>query len=505
MVHTEFDTSPVGFLAAGTLAFACWYLATAVWSWYRLRHVPGPWLASFSYLWIARVNSRGQQYETYRDLCAKYGAPLVRVGPRELTSEDPELLRRTSSSRYAYRKGRQHLGNRVNPYHDTMFILLDPEEHDKVKARLAGAYGGRDTPDMEGNVDYVVATMVDVIRGKYLSRDGEYRPLVLSSMISLFTLDVISRLALGEEFGCVRSDDDIHSFLSTMVTHIPYMAMAVGVPLLREIIFSKVFLRFMGPKETDKHGIGKLMGITNKIVRERLAPGGNDKKKDIVASFVRNCRDVGEIESETLFMFIAGSETTASVLRITMLYILSNPRVYQKLKDEMQFAIRGGKVSSPIKMAEARELPYLQAVIYEGLRMRPVAPTNFCKDVPAGGDTVDGKFLPEGTGISFNIAAMLRSRVLFGEDANLFRPERFLELEGDALAEMRRNTELQFGCGRWMCAGKPIALMELNKMYFELLRNFDFELADPQKPMVSVSHTLWIDQGLEVRVTESDI
>ena len=64
--------------------------------------------------------------------------------------------------------------------------------------------------------------------------------------------------------------------------------------------------------------------------------------------------------SEALFMLIAGSDTTASAIRVTMLYVMSTPRVYQKLKDEIRTAIREGRASSPITAAESRELPYLQ-------------------------------------------------------------------------------------------------------------------------------------------------
>lgn len=60
-------------------------------------------------------------------------------------------------------------------------------------------------------------------------------------------------------------------------------------------------------------------------------------------------------------MFIAGSDTSASALRVTMFYIMSCPRVYQKLKAEIRTAIREGRASSPvITVAEAKQLSYLQ-------------------------------------------------------------------------------------------------------------------------------------------------
>lgn len=68
----------------------------------------------------------------------------------------------------------------------------------------------------------------------------------------------------------------------------------------------------------------------------------------------------GNAQSETLFMFVAGSDTTAAAIRVTLFYLMSCPRVYRKLKEEIRGAIREGRASSPITAAQARELPYLQ-------------------------------------------------------------------------------------------------------------------------------------------------
>lgn len=176
-----------------------------------------------------------------------------------------------------------------------------------------------------------------------------------------------------------------------------------------------------------------------------------------------------ECENEALFMIVAGSETTASVIRVTVLHIMSAPLVYNRLKEEIKEAIKDGRVThQPIRIEEAKRLPYLQAVIYEGMRMRSPAPGLYPKVVPAGGDTLCGQFVPEGTAIGMNTSAMLASTKLFGEDANMFRPERFLEVDEARRAEMQRDVELVFGTGRWMCAGKPVAHMELNKIFFEV-------------------------------------
>ena len=100
--------------------------------------------------------------------------------------------------------------------------------------------------------------------------------------------------------------------------------------------------------------------------------------------------------------------------------------------------------------------------------MRPGATGTFPKVVPPQGEVVQGKFIPGGTVVGMNVPYMLRSPELFGSDAGLFRPERWLEAPEAKRGEMERQVEMMFGHGRWMCAGKPIALMELFKTFFEV-------------------------------------
>jgi cytochrome P450 len=104
----------------------------------------------------------------------------------------------------------------------------------------------------------------------------------------------------------------------------------------------------------------------------------------------------------------------------------------------------------------------LQAVIYEGLRILPAFTALVPKEVPPGGDTLHGKFVPEGTNICANVWGMLRRKEIYGQDADMFRPERFL-VDQEQRQRMERNTELVFSYGRWSCAGKIVAFLELNK------------------------------------------
>jgi cytochrome P450 len=127
------------------------------------------------------------------------------------------------------------------------------------------------------------------------------------------------------------------------------------------------------------------------------------------------------------------------------------------LRAEIDHAIRSRRISSP-----------LQACIKEGLRLWPPTTAPLFKLAPEGGDVIAGVFIPAGTKVGICAWAMFRDPKVFGADVNLFRPERWLEADEERLQAMERSAELIWSPGKWQCLGKPIALMELSKVFVEV-------------------------------------
>jgi cytochrome P450 len=92
----------------------------------------------------------------------------------------------------------------------------------------------------------------------------------------------------------------------------------------------------------------------------------------------------------------------------------------------------------------------------------------FSKVVPPQGDVLDGKFVPGGTEIAIDSWSMGRRTDIYGDDVEVFRPERFLEASPEKKLEMERTTELVFGSGRYTCPGKVMAFLELNKLFVQV-------------------------------------
>jgi len=101
----------------------------------------------------------------------------------------------------------------------------------------------------------------------------------------------------------------------------------------------------------------------------------------------------GEIDSNAVLFLIAGSETTATLLSGVTYLLLKNPEVYNKLVTQ----IRGKfQRQSEITIEEVNNMEYLIACLQEALRYYPPVPTGFPRVVPKGGDTISGRFIPEG-------------------------------------------------------------------------------------------------------------
>jgi cytochrome P450 len=201
---------------------------------------------------------------------------------------------------------------------------------------------------------------------------------------------------------------------------------------------------------------------------------------------------------------MAGSDTSATVIRVVFLYLITSPKMMSKFRAELSSGIKAGKISSPIRDTEARQLPYLQAIIKEALRLWPPVTGLLQKVTPPEGDTFKGMFIPGGTYIGQCAWALGRNPDIYGEDFSLFRPERWLESKGDTLAKMERQADLTFGYGRFACLGKPVAQMELNKVFVEILRRFDIEVVDPSKVWSCDSRGIFLMKDFWVRVTERE-
>lgn len=335
-------------------------------------------------------------------------------------------------------------------------------------------YSGKENSELEPTIDARLRDLLNLIRSKYLSTETRVVPMDLAKKVQFFTLDVISTIGLGKCFGMLDNDTDVSDYATSSEKGLYSSGVAIGLGfgLVAQLPWIG---KFIAPSPKDSNGFGKMMATCFRYVDERAARP-IDAQSDMLASFMRHGLTHDELRSEALEQIFAGSDNTATSIRGSLLYIMTNPRVYRKLQLEIDEAVHTGIFSENnskiVSYAQAKQLPYLQAVIREGIRIFPPAVNTFPRDVPPEGDTVtvNGKpvFLPGGTCIGYSGQAMHHDKAVYGEDAKTFRPERWFEKDPEKLAAMIKTNDLVFGYGNWQCLGKPVAYIEINKIIFEV-------------------------------------
>lgn len=150
-----------------------------------------------------------------------------------------------------------------------------------------------------------------------------------------------------------------------------------------------------------------------------------------------------DMAAECLDHMAAGIDTTGDGLCLLM-WELSQPRslsIQRRLAEELR--------NNPSVAAD--QLPLLDAVICEGLRCMPPIPMSLPRLVPAGGRSIDGFWLPEGTIVSCQAYSVHRINSEVYPNPEVFDPDRWLKAEGDA---DRRRLLFAFANGGRGCVGK---------------------------------------------------
>ncbi|KAF7898121.1 hypothetical protein EAF00_004567 [Botryotinia globosa] len=237
---------------------------------------------------------------------------------------------------------------------------------------------------------------------------------------SWFTVDDIGELALGESFGCL-ANSELHPWANTLNNFLKGMVYAAATrwyPLIETMVFRLL------PKS-----VMEMQRKHSKFANDRINKRLNleKQKPDFVAWFMKdnvNFHKISlkETQSNLVILLEAGTDATATSISGTLLYLVQNPEKLHKLVSEIRKTFHR---EADITIATLSGLPYLNAVINEGLRLTNPVPGGLPRVVPPGGDIYADTFVPAGTSISVRPYAMSRSEKYFS-CPNEFHPERWL-------------------------------------------------------------------------------
>ncbi|KAL7956776.1 cytochrome P450 [Trichoderma compactum] len=484
------------------LVFLVAILARRVYCWQRLRHIPGPTSAGWTIWWQLSSALSGRCHERLKRAADTYG-PLVRIGPNQLLSTDPQVLRRMSAVRSGYTKGKFYASGKIVPGVDNVVSLRDPVKHGEMRAQMAPGFAGRANEgfSFEPAIDRQLLSFISLLEREYISSGPDVRPVDMAEKTQFFALDAIGDISLGRPYGYLETDQDLYQYNEINTTSLPVMNIVSVMPSLANLVHTWP-LRLLLPKEGDQVGFGRLMHFARSYVETRLDPN-TPRAHDMMQAHIDNGMTKIDLIQQVFLSIIAGSNSSAHALCMTLLSLITSPPAYNALIDEIRRA--STTVSSPITWAQTQSLPYLQAVIREGLRMWPPVGGLGFKTVPPEGDYLNGYFVPGGTEIGQGFHGVGRSKAVWGPDADVFRPERWLVAQGDGLKDMTNAVDSHFGYGKYSCLGKPIALMELHKAVFELVRRFDFCIMNPETPIKTTASIFLFASDFWVTITKRNL
>ncbi|KAK4445614.1 cytochrome P450 [Podospora aff. communis PSN243] len=485
------------------LALLLFYrLTLRIHRWYRLSHIPGPPLAGWTSLWNTYHNWKCDVPMTLLALTQKYG-PVVRIGPNELICTDVDELLRITHFKSGWRKDRWYRLGRMMPGMDSVFSTLDPELRREKKRKIMPAYAGKGVDSFEDSVDRGTSSFIRAMQK--FADSGE--AVDMARQTHFFSLDTLGEVAYSTPMGYLKNNRDMGNFLKINEKILPIMLLLSSY----DGIFGLMHywpLKYLMPREGDGVGAGAIMTYTRTLIDERYQPGA-EEKRDMLQSFIRNGLTKDEILQEVTLQFFAGTDTTSNTIAMLIYHVVTNPRVYKRLQKELDDATAAGRLGTPVKDSEVRQLEFLQACIRETFRlMPPITSTHFYKAAPAEGDTLCGYRVPFGTRVPTSpvMYTLGRNKSFWGDDFEQFRPERWIEADEERKQAMVTRVELIFGHGQFACLGKALAWMEISKTASELLRKFDVTVVNPFKAMKFMSAMTWIMHDFIVNVeTRKDV
>ncbi|KAF4929590.1 Pisatin demethylase [Colletotrichum viniferum] len=439
-----------------------------------LRHIPGPFLARFTRLWLFRQYCRADYEKTDRTLHEKYG-PIVRIAPGQYSIDSLDAAKTIYGHGSHFAKNEWYVPW-GNPALSNLFNELHPKVHSAMRRQVANVYSMSNMVSYEPYVD----ECTDIFAKRFTECSENGRVIDLGHWFQCYALDVIGKITFSKRFGCLDDGGDPQGVIKALDEVLTFSTTVGVYPKLFPFFFN--ILKYFGSSGGEPRGSAYIVQCSiDQVAASRLEEKPKEGPQDFISKLVQMQRERPETIDDAAIQTAggtnigAGSDTTAISLSGIMYYLCKNPRTLEKLRKELDDAEAEGSISNPITFREAQALPYLQAVIKESLRLHPATGLTMPRVVPEGGRQLAGSFFPAGNVVGINAWIAHHNKEVFGHDADDFRPERWIDSSKGQKSAME-SYFFAFGQGSRTCIGKNISLLEVSKAIPRVVQNFDLIL-----------------------------
>lgn len=210
--------------------------------------------------------------------------------------------------------------------------------------------------------------------------------------------DIIGAISFSRPYGYIEAGDDngIFALLKTTFKSLAWLSRALWFFRLHQWIKS-VFGDLFRLGASNRNGYFHQFAWQE--INARKAREGDDR--DMLGKLLAVQQSKPQMNDTNIaFMMTtnvtAGSDTTSFGLSAIFYYLFTNPDKYRRLMAELEEKRAKGELSTIVTAQQAESCKYLQAVIYEALRLRPSVGIPLERVVPAGGTTIKGHYIPAG-------------------------------------------------------------------------------------------------------------
>ncbi|KAL4967233.1 cytochrome P450 [Aspergillus stella-maris] len=412
---------------------------------------PGsPWAAVGEY-WEAywnigiRPGHKGQTLFKLEQMHKRLG-PALRMGPNEVHIYDPAFyheLYRTGSQYYKDPSMHKILGAPSSTLAES-----DPIRHKQRKAPLEPLFSKK-----------IVLSL----------------PVSMEWALKSLAMDMVSQFAFGQSLDALADPEFKSLPVRVFLQYLPSLHVIKAFPFVR--LLSSLPL-FIAKRVSHSVEMGhELEQFASRRIDEYLEAAAQGKTPSFPTVMERLLIPIPEkgyavpnkqgLRDEILTLISAGDDTTGIANSVTLFNIIHNRSIHDRLLSELKTVMP--EPTSHVPYSQLEQLPYLTAVIKEGLRYSSPAASRTPRLVPPGGVRLpDGRFIPGGTRVGMAIYHIHYNEALF-ENPRLFDPDRWLQ---------GAKFFVPFSKGSRACLGINLAYMEMYMAIAYIVRRFELELAE---------------------------
>lgn len=471
---------------------------------------PGPKSWQCNYFFLLKASIQGKLEESIKEFHEKYG-PIVRYSPNGLSFTSSEAWKDIYGFHDQAPIKDPSFYGLIHLSRDRSHSIFTAgrDQHLRARKALSYAFSERALREQEPFVKAYVDLLVQRLKELAATAGPSASTTVdLVEWYNFTTFDIIGDLAIGQSFNCLRGSkyhEWVHGFWSTIKLGAFVRAMALST----HSAFPQL-LRLFAPQRL-KDARRRHLEFVGVSTEKRLSEGILREKPDFISyllrsNLVQEPLSAGEVEANTNFLLLAGTETTATGLSGTTYYLLKNREALRKAVEEVRSSFEREDDITFVTAAE--RLPYIQACITEGLRIYPpgpIAPPR--RTLKSTVTLIAGHAVPGDVSVGVHAWSASHSAENFHR-ANEFIPERWITstaqaVDGPSPFHNDRHAASQpFSFGPRNCLGKPFAYNEMRMILARVLWNFDLELLPEsdgwEKQKV---YTLWDKGPLMVRLS----